>query len=270
MRTVFTIFFLLAGLSKGFDFNALFQTIQNGEVESIRDSVSFLVQTYPENPEVLFLSGLIEPDGDKALLIYRNVLSKYPNSTVADNAFLKIIEYIYTKGLYNKTVKYSQDLIKNYPASECIADAGYFLLASLAAMNQKDSVLYYQKYLTMHFPDINFAFDNFQSSAKYGLQDISKSSERPAIINPQNQPQLPSKGENFVVQVGVFAIPNNAAALKSRLQKLGYPARIEDTILNGRNLLAVRVGDFATRAEAQAFGEKLKQEQHLEFVVIKK
>ena len=53
----------------------------------------------------------------------------------------------------------------------------------------------------------------------------------------------------YVVQVGVFASPANAEALRDRLRKGGIDAQTETR---------VRVGPFATAAEAQAVSARLR------------
>lgn len=53
----------------------------------------------------------------------------------------------------------------------------------------------------------------------------------------------------YVVQVGVFASPANAEALRDRLRKAGIDAQTETR---------VRVGPFATAAEAQSVSAKLR------------
>lgn len=272
MRRLLIVLLLYWSLAQSANWYELYCLYQQDNRGAVHDSIRMVVKANLRNPEYAFLGGLIEPDGEKALLIYRDVFSRYPLSSVADNALLKIIEYLYTKGLYVKTVKYSQDLLRTYPTSECVADVGYFLLASFTAMNQPDSVQSYRQYLSEKYPQIDFSYGaskiQVQTSRTDSVIVSNKPSARPAT--PQKSEESTKAEGLFALQFGAFSVPQNAAALQHRLRKAGYSARIESVVINGRLLSVVRVGDFATRSEAQTIGEKIKREQSLDFVIVKK
>jgi len=61
----------------------------------------------------------------------------------------------------------------------------------------------------------------------------------------------------FYVEAGSFLNEDDAIDLARELQKLNYPPKIQDRAQN-TTLYQVRIGSFATRADAQARGAELK------------
>ncbi|MFH1212972.1 MAG: SPOR domain-containing protein [Candidatus Neomarinimicrobiota bacterium] len=258
------------------DIAELKQKIDAGEADSVKILLPALREKYPANPEILYLSGLVESDGEAALLIYRDVLSQYPNSQVADDAFLKIVEYLFTKGLYAKTDKYARELIKKYPRSELIEKTVYLQLCSLNAMNQRDSVDYYYRYYSVLYPDANFQFVDYRSVSNLALTENRvqmESSSAPVTVKPQSRPEPEKKtttAGKFTLQMGVFGTYNNALILQNKLERLGQTVTLRKINRSGRTLTVVLTGSFATEEEAHSAGEKLKREKKLDFVVVKK
>lgn len=67
-------------------------------------------------------------------------------------------------------------------------------------------------------------------------------------------------GTGFTVQFGSFADRGNAIKLASKIKKT-YPAvRIDSELVNYREVFRVRVGQYATREEAQSAGEAMTRE----------
>jgi len=245
-----------------------FNSIEKDQVDQVRQAIPDLIRKYPNNPDVLYLSALVERDGDKALLIYKDVMSQYPNSNRADDALTKIIEYLYTKGLYKKTIDYSKQLIAKYPDSENVANCVYMMLCSFNVMNKKDSVDYYYSYYLRLYPDLKMPFFNYQSVSTYVTGEkpvaVTTRTAAPGIVE-----QKPS-GEKWALQVGAFGNSQNALALKNRLSTYGYQPYIQKIKGKSGDLLAVRVGNYESQEEANRAGERLKSLHKIDFIVIKR
>ena len=285
MKKSLVILFFIPGLLFSQDFSRQYQLINAGHVDSVRQSLPMLISTYPQHPEVLYLGGLVEPDGEKALLIYRELLSKYPQSAVADDALLKIIEYLYTKGLYNKSAKYSRELLKVYPETNLVEKTVYFLLSSLNALNQKDSVdFFYQYYLNL-YPEANFYYLDYRTAPQYTMADEGQTKPTPEQKPPETSPKESETKKNlkptpsttaavtpgqYTLQMGFFSKFNNAALLKERLEKLGLTVSIEKTRRGTNDFYAVKTGSYESREAAQKAGARLKGEHNLDFVIVGK
>ena len=99
-----------------------------------------------------------------------------------------------------------------------------------------------------------------QVEARKVMQDYaSRFPDSP--IPGDRQPTQPSG--RFSVQAGAYSEKNNAAILASVLRGKGFDARLDE--IAGR--WCVRVGRFATRAEAQAEARRLREAGHDAFTV---
>lgn len=76
-------------------------------------------------------------------------------------------------------------------------------------------------------------------------------------------------GPLFVLQVGVFRLPENAQALRSRLQAAGYPVETR-TLQNrsGEQLHRLLVGEFRDRAEADSAAARFRMDTGQEVYVM--
>jgi len=250
------------------DLNRYFEYIEQDEVDQVRSAIPNLMRKYPNNPDVLYLSALVEPEGDKALLIYKDVMSQYPNSGRADDALTRIIEYLYTKGLYNRTIDYSKQLISKYPDSENIGNCVYMLLSSFNVLNKKDSVDYYYSYYLKRYPDMKLPFKNYQSAPVYVTDDKPMENVKQA---PEPKPVERTISEpKWALQVGAFGNSQNALALKNRLQSYGYEPYVQKIKGSNTDLLSVRVGNYNSQEEAKAAGDRLKALHKIDFIVIKR
>jgi len=94
------------------------------------------------------------------------------------------------------------------------------------------------------------------TAAKPSSGEKSSSSSRPATSNkPSSAVKLPGGPEEgvFRVSVGAFSNPNNALALAQKLQKQGFPVRLEPV----GKVTRVVVGPYPTRSQAAAAARKL-------------
>ena len=68
----------------------------------------------------MFLNGVLTENGQKAVVIYQNIVDQFPDSKYADASLYRIYSYYYALGLYESANKKLSLLIKNYPASPYI------------------------------------------------------------------------------------------------------------------------------------------------------
>ena len=267
-RLILSALFLFPVLIFAQDLDQYFEYIEQDDSDQVRSAIPNLMRKYPNNPDVLYLSALVESDGDKALLIFKDVMSQYPNSDRADDALTKIIEYLYTKGLYNRTVDYSKQLIAKYPNSEKIGNCVTMLLGSFNVMNKKDSVDYYYSYYLKRYPDMKLPFKNYQSVSAYVTDD------KPAeIVTQAPEPKVverTSSEPKWALQVGAFGNSQNALTLKNRLQSYGYEPYIQKIKGSNTDLLSVRVGNYKSQEEAKTAGDRLKALHKIDYIVIKR
>jgi len=73
---------------------------------------------------------------------------------------------------------------------------------------------------------------------------------------------------SYFVQAGAFGSAEEAQAQRARLAMLGLDASVSERQQNGRPLFRVRLGPFATQAEADAIGQRL-QAQNVDTALVR-
>lgn len=76
---------------------------------------------------------------------------------------------------------------------------------------------------------------------------------------------MPGLGGDYFLVVGSYGDPNNAQRLVRQLDGNGIAAEIHSTQGAGGPVHRVRVGYFADRSRAEAFGRKLQKDMKLDF-----
>ena len=251
-----------------------YKLIESGKIADVRKDIPELISRYPKSAEVLYLSGLVENDGEKALLIFKDVLSKYPNSPSAPKALLKINEYLYTKGLYRQTGKYTKQLLKRYPESGLIEEAIPLLAGSFRVRNMKDSADYYIYLYDEMYSELHIAEKFIENQDKYTLSEVAQGSSRSSNIINTNRgsrttaKQYLKKKNLYSIQIGAFSVTANAYGIKDDLKARGYDAFIHQIKSKEKTLFAVRVGGFVTKAEAERFGKLLKKKEKMNYIIV--
>ena len=94
--------------------------IENGNVDDVKNEIPDLKEKYPNSPSIMFLDGVLTENGQKAVLIYQNIVDKYPDSKYADAALYRIYSYYYALGLYEAAKEKLNQLVSKYPDSPYI------------------------------------------------------------------------------------------------------------------------------------------------------
>ena len=252
------------------NFNSYYTMVEKGNYDYIRKNLPELKRDYPNSPDVLYLSGLIETDGENAINIFKDFQKKYPKHDRADNAFIKIIEHDYTRGLYNKSIKNCTKFIHQYPTSESIENCINVMINSYHAVEKSDSSKYYYEKYKKLIPHLNLIYSN--SQYKPSLEVIEKKNLKQNFVSYENQTPAEFQDNSkykFSLQFGAFTSPTNAMYLRDKLKVKGYNAYIKK--IKGKNgpLVSVRVGYFENRKIATNVGKEIKKKEKLDFMIIK-
>jgi len=106
--------------SVGPDITKYMGMITNGQADEVRREIPALLSQYPNNPGVLYLQGLVTPEGAEATRIYQSIVDNFPKSEWADDALYKVYEYYYALGLYKTAELKLEQLKKDYPDSKVL------------------------------------------------------------------------------------------------------------------------------------------------------
>ena len=227
--------------------------IDEGQLSGVKEQLPELVSKYPNNPDVLFLKGLMISDGNKSLEIYKKILSNFPNSKYAPEAAVKIGEYFYSVGLYSQAGQQLSQIPRLYPRFSNIQQVMDLMFSSFQAIGEQDSVKYYTSIYKSMFTD---------------LEIIDYSNNENQLINKNNISLKKTIKKPYIIQVGAFGRLDNAKRMKLQISQIGYDVEISDVQTNGRGLHAVRVVRYETKIEAEKVGKMIKKKLGNEFRVL--
>lgn len=122
---LFFIFLALPVYSQEADIIPYLKQIEQGKSDEVKSKLSELKKEYPNSSNVMFLAGVLTENAQDAVVIYQEIVTKYPKSSFADAALYRIYSYYFALGLYNTADKYLSKLKSDYP------DSPYIKMASL-------------------------------------------------------------------------------------------------------------------------------------------
>lgn len=255
--------------------------IDQGKLDEVRGNLHGLELKYPDNPGVKFLRALVTEDGDRSVELYTALIEKYSDSRYADDAAMKIAEYVYARGLYSQASRQFRAIPIRYPGTNHLERSIDLMVKSYQATGEIDTARSALKHFHRLFPALDVA--------KYGLGDlgpeekielvpIAKAEAQKKIAAAKPQPEQKSKpvppvsrvtGDRpWVVQVGAFGQYANARNLREKLSDAGYTVVIDEVPTGSRRLHVVRVTRYPTREAAQKVGIELNKRFGLDFRVL--
>ncbi len=94
--------------------------IESGAKDSALQVLPGLKKSYPNDPSVLFLEGVLTENGQDAIPVYNRIITDFPKSKYADASVYRLYSYYYSLGLYNTASTFLDKLKKRYPGSPYI------------------------------------------------------------------------------------------------------------------------------------------------------
>jgi len=102
------------------DIVPLLKLIEGGAKDSVMQLLPELKKSFPNDPSVLFLEGVLTENGQDAIPIYNRILNDFPKSKYADASVYRLYSYYYSLGLYNTAESFLKRLKQGYPSSPYI------------------------------------------------------------------------------------------------------------------------------------------------------
>ena len=280
-----TICFLIVSTSYLFpqnELDVLIEDVLNGSSDSAYIYLPTMEQRYPNNPSLLYLKGLLEDDGEKAMNIFVKLYNNHPTSVYGDDAVMKVSEYFYAAGLYVQSTEWLKKMPIYYSRSEHIERAVKLFLNSLIVSGLKDTAIFYSRVFERQFPDLNVdgkiksLLLDFKNSDKLKEKAIANGPDRSQLNSSQlsiykkslNSSDLNDLNEPFSLQSGAFSSEINASSQRTELVIAGFKARVKKLYRSDKTLYAVRVGYFNSREDALEMGKNIKLKLDIDTIVI--
>ena len=258
----------------------LIQEVLSGSKDSAAIYLPMIETQYPNSPNMLFLKGLMETNGEEAMQIFVKLYNNHPTSEYGDDAVMKIAEYYYASGLYVQSAGWLKKMPLYYSRSEHIERALKLFLNSLIVSGHRDTAIFYSKVFKKQFPyldvdeKINDLLDDYEHSKQSSINTIQPSPKKnQGVFNSLTSPsvietEVDNSTGGYSLQSGAFSLKENADNQKIYLINGGFNARIVEFYRQTKILYAVRIGYYDTAKEAEEVASKIKSILDLDTIVV--
>ena len=234
------------------------ENVQQGNFENAQEILLKYQKINPNDPAALYLSALLETDGEKAKDKFLDVYKRHSSSKYGDDSVMKISEFYYANGSYIKAAEWLKRIPLFYSRSEYIDQSIKLFLNSLIVSGNKDTAIYYAKVFKKQFPqmDVDKKIMDLLAMNEQGSES-SKDEGRVDVVGSikdifnkvKEEITSPIPRGQYSIQIGAYGNKKNAHKQRDLLIGAGHKARVDE--LSHRNLYAVRVGYYASKEDAK-------------------
>ena len=283
MRIIFIMTFCLSILPAQDHLDVLIQNVLHGSRDSAAVYLPTMEQRYPNNPSLMYLKGLLENNGEEAMVIFSKLYNTHPTSEYGDDAVMKVAEYYYAAGMYVKAANWLKKMPIYYSRSEHIERAVKLFLNSLIVSGHKDTAVFYSRVFKRQFPSldvdgkINDLLRDFEKSdqEKKSAKEFAPQFSTPEVTPVEIMDKAPivtidanNISGIYSLQTGAYSVMENAESQKINLIIAGFSARINELYKSNRTLYAVRIGHYDSKKDAQKVGAQIKVKLGINTIVI--
>jgi len=233
--------------NEGPDIEQYLARVEKGETDAVRSELSSLLSRYPNNPDVLYLQGVLTTDGTEAVRIYQSIVDNFPKSERADDALYKVYQFYYAVGLYRTAEIKLNQLKADYPQSKYVASVVRPDLSGLPEEKEGPAIQ-----------------QPMQGDVAHPHPE-PRQVERPGL--PESKPPVEERGQ-YTLQVGAFSQQVNAEKQKLFFEDLGYSVEVINKVRDARSLFVVLVGDYDTPEAAKAKGEEFRKKYSINSMMV--
>lgn len=135
------LFAYVSAQANGPDINAYLEMVANGKITEVKSQLPDLMVEYPDDAGVKLLLAVVIDDAHKSLDIYKKIVTTYPESDWADDAYWRIVQFYALKGETNKA-QYELNYFKTrYPNSPYIVPAAEVVRMAEGIFKKENSIL---------------------------------------------------------------------------------------------------------------------------------
>jgi cell division septation protein DedD len=162
-----------------------------------------------------------------------------------------------------KAVELYQRIADEHADSEWADDALYRLYQYSYAVGAYRTARSHLDRLSARYPRSPFAG---REATETEAGTPATPSAKPAAAGPTATPAT----EGYSIQVGAYSKAGDAEKQVTELKSKGYTAFVKQKEVNGKQVHAVWMGMFTSFDQAKAFAARLKQQQNIDALVVKR
>jgi hypothetical protein len=219
-----------------------------------------------DRARALLLRGLLTTDAPQAQETYLAVVMSYPASPSAPQALLRLGQGFVASGDARRAIAYLERLRSDYPRAR-ERDTGLLWLARAYAAATSMTAACNTARDAARSTDPNVRTlaelerDRVCAGQPAQRRDTARAQPRPVPATPVRadtarvDAQRTSAGD-YAVQFAAFSVRSSATSIAAQLRAQGFDARVAQT--EGSELFRVRVGNFASNADADRMAQRMR------------
>ncbi len=223
------------------DVAILIEQVKAGAEAEVAKLLPALKKSHPDKAGVVFLEALMESNAEKSVDLYQRVADEFPRSEWADDALYRLYQYSYAVGAYRTARTYTERIAKEHPKSPFL---------------RRD-----QRTTVKNVP---------AQKAAGGSKAVKEKTEKKPAVEKKPPKAGDSGAGSYAVQVGAYSKVVDASKQVDELKTKGYTAYLREKKVNGKTVQAVWLGIFPDFTQAQAFARKLKEQQRIDAIVVRR
>jgi cell division septation protein DedD len=244
---------------------------QDGKGDSARAIVLDMISSTPQSdtlfPQIIYTMGLVARDGGDRTRNFRRVAVEFAGSVWADDALLGLAQEDFAAGRAEASARNVERIRADYPTSALLPVAAFWAVrAYFELRNTAEACRWLSQGLALAGEDVELQNQlNFyaprcgpgneepastQASPPVRTDTTASTPPPPATADP---PAAPGAGR-FTVQVAAASTEAAAQTTATSLRNAGY----DPHLVREGGFIKVRVGRFATRAEATAAASQVR------------
>jgi cell division septation protein DedD len=250
--------------------NECLRMVAEGRVSEVKMMLPDLLVEYPDDPGVQLVHAVVLDDAYKAIEKYKMIISKYPESPWADDAYWRIIQFYAVLGDTTQAQSNLTKLRQNYPSSEYLAPASDVVASSvrIARMGTK----------SVPAPQPT-AKPAAVAATPASPATPAKTEEKKPEVKPDAAKADPSKASpaakpsantSYGLQVGIYKTKDKAVAEKNNFLKMRLRTEVYDKVVDGETMYAVVVGNYSSKQAAESAKDIVEQQCKCKPIVFEK
>ncbi|MDP6737168.1 MAG: SPOR domain-containing protein [Nitrospinaceae bacterium] len=267
MQRMISGIFLFFSVAAAQNIDLYLSLINEGRVLEVRDALPELKSRVPNNDGVASLDALTTTNGDSSIRKFQFILRQFPRSRFADEATLKIGEYMFARGLYSQASAQLKKALFYYKDGENHQRTLDLLVNSFEATGERDSARIYLRWAMRHYPGLSYAQYGYKNLKPAG-SDLKLVKLDAGQTTSAKKDKKRIKPKPWIVQVGAFRKYDNARKLKEQIVSGGFPVQIDEVASHGMRLHAVRVVRFERKEDAEQIGKRIQKEFGVSYRVL--
>lgn len=245
---------------------------QDGKGDSARAIVLDLISGTPQSdtlfPQIVYTMGLVARDANDRSRNFRRVAVEFAGSSWADDALLGLAQEDFAAGRTEASARNVERIRSDYPTSSLMPVAAFWgVRAYFELRNSVEACRWLSQGLALAGEDVELVNQLTFYSPRCAMASADAPPSSPGPVSsppparpdtsrppPTSPPATPPGSGRFTVQVAAASTEPAAEATSNALRTAGY----DPHIVREGGFIKVRVGQFATRAEAVAAASQVR------------